>query len=259
MNRDLEAANLLTALPPGARSQLLAAHDGVVDNFRREHWEQAVLQGGKLCEAAYGIVDGYIRGSVPDRITKPQNMVEACRALEKLPSAGPLVGERSVRINIPRVILGVYEIRNNRGVGHIGGDVNPNKMDATFVLNASNWLVAELVRIFHDTDTASAEAAVDRLVERRVPLVWSVEDRKRVLNPSLKFLDQMMVLLYSEERGVGESDLVAWLEYSNPSVFRREVLARAHRQRLVEYDRRSRVVRISPRGLKYVEDNALLG
>ena len=71
----------------------------------------------------------------------------------------------AVRIQIPRVVVALYEVRNNRGVGRVGGDVNPNAMDASFVLASAKWLMAELVRIFHGVDTMTAEETVDRIVE----------------------------------------------------------------------------------------------
>ena len=43
------------------------------------------------------------------------------------------------------MIVALYEIRNDRGVGHTGGDVDPNHMDASMVLAGAKWLVAELV------------------------------------------------------------------------------------------------------------------
>lgn len=91
-------------------------------------------------------------------------MVSACRNLEK--EQGP----RSARIQIPRMVIALYEIRNNRGVGHAGGDVDPNHMDATAVVYMSKWVVAELVRLLHGLTTDEATELVDALVEREVAL-----------------------------------------------------------------------------------------
>ena len=73
---------------------------------------------------------------------RPSNFVEACRRLESN-SGGP----RSFKILIPRLLPLLYEIRNNRNVGHVGGDVDPNHMDATTVLAIVAWVMAELVRV----------------------------------------------------------------------------------------------------------------
>ncbi len=76
-------------------------------------------------------------------------------------------------------------MRNNRGVGHAGGDVSPNHMDAVTVLAMAKWLVAELVRVFHNVDTKTATAITDALVEREVPLIWRVGEKERVLKANL--------------------------------------------------------------------------
>src|SRR5258707_12835883 len=72
---------------------------------------------------------------------------------------------RSFQILIPRLLPALFEVRNNRGVGHAGGDVDPNHMDAVFVLSSCNWVMAELVRVFHDVSVAEAQTFVDKLVE----------------------------------------------------------------------------------------------
>jgi len=179
-------------------------------------------------------------------------MLQACLDFEK---ADPARFTRSIRIQIPRVILGLYEIRNNRGVGHVGGDVDPNHMDAVFVLASAKWIVAELVRVFHDVDIPTATKAVDALVDRTLPIVWEVSGRKRVLRTDLSMLDATLVLLYGTLGPVSEQALCEWVGHSNPSVYRRNVLAAAHKRRLLEYDRDGHTAEISPLGTQYVEEH----
>ena len=56
---------------------------------------------------------------------------------------------------------------NNRSVGHIGGDVDPNHMDAVAVLSMANWIMGELVRVYHALNVAEAQQLVDALAEVR--------------------------------------------------------------------------------------------
>ncbi|MCZ7597852.1 MAG: hypothetical protein M5U09_09145 [Gammaproteobacteria bacterium] len=131
-------------------------------------------------------------------------------------------------------------------------------MDAKLVLESSKWIVAELVRVFHEVDTAEAARVVDDLVEKTVPVVWRVGSKKRVLDPSLSKKDQTLLLLYSVSGPVSERDLVSWVEHSNASTYRRDVLRRCHRARLVEYNEESGEVELSPTGIAYVEENLAL-
>lgn len=244
---------VLGALPASLRDELLAAFGQIVKNFRERRWEPAELNGGKLCEVVHAILRGYIDGKYPTRAKKPRNMVDACKKLEQDGAAAP----RSIQIQIPRMLVALYEIRNNRNVGHVGGDVDPNHMDAVCVLQMSKWIVAELVRVLHNVDTDTATEIVDTLVERETPLIWEVNGRKRVLDTSLKMKPKTLLLLYASNGAVQDRDLVSWLEYSNASVYRRDVLRPAHKARLIEYDERTGTVHLSPRGVAYVEDELL--
>lgn len=244
---------LLAGLPNGLRKDLLAAYQEILNNYRERRWEPAELNGGKLCEVVFSVLRGYVDGKLPAKSSKPANMVDACRALEQAPNTF----SRPVRIQIPRMLLALYEIRNNRGVGHVGGDVDPNHMDATCVLEMSKWIMSELVRIFHSVTTQEATAAVDRLVERTLPIVWEVGQNLRILDPNMSMKDRSLVLLYHCDGAVQESDLVRWVEHSNPSVYRRDIIRPAHRAKLLEYDSNGKTIEISPLGIKHVEDSLL--
>lgn len=241
-------------LPPKLREDLLNAFEKIVRNFAEGRWEPAELNGGKLCEAVYSICRGIVDGSMPTRATKPGNMVKACRELEEGPKAA---APHSVRVQIPRILLGLYDIRNNRNVGHVGGDVDPNHMDAMFVLQSAKWVVAELVRVLHQMPVEDAVSLVDSLVEREVPLVWKVGDKRRVLDPKMSIKDKTLLLLHGSTMPVAEDVLCDWVEQPKLAVYRRDILRPTHKARLIEYDPGSKTVVISPRGVAYVEERLI--
>lgn len=244
--------DLLAGLPATLRKELLAAYEEILRNYRERRWEPAELNGGKLCEVVYTILKGHVAGVFPSRSSKPSNMVDACRALEQA-SAFP----RSIRIQIPRMLVALYEVRNNRGVGHVGGDVDPNHMDAACVLEMSKWVMSELVRVFHGTSTEEATKAVDLLVERTTPSVWKVGNNLRVLDHQKPMKDKVLLLAYHSRGAVREADVFSWVEHSNASVFRRDVVRPLHKTKLIEYDKDSKTIEISPLGIEYVEKRLL--
>ena len=229
------------------RDPLIEEFNKILRNFRERRWEPAELDGGKFCEVVYSIVSGHLDGAFPSSPSKPRNMHDACKALEH--KAGP----RSVRIQIPRMLIALYEIRNSRGVGHVGGDVNPNKQDATVVVGMAQWVMAELVRVFHDVDLRTAAAAVEKLVERTIPLIWDMDGLPRVLNPSLSARDRSLVVLYGNDR-MPAAQLAAAIEYNNLSRFRRTVLRKAHAEKLLDFNAATDRVVISPLGVRHVEE-----
>jgi len=249
----IESRLILSGIPNGLREPLLNEFRKLLRNYAEMRWEPAELNGGKLCEVVYTVIKGRIDGSFPPKPSKPRNLVDACRALERNANA-----PRSLRLQIPRLLVALYEVRNGRNVGHVGGDVDPSHMDANLVVSVAQWLMAELVRIFHNVTTQEASAAVESLIERRIPLLWQIGHRTRVLNASMSYRDKAFVILYGANSPIKAKDLVANVEYSNASVFRKKVLQPAHKAALVDFDKATDEVRLSPLGIRYVEENIAL-
>lgn len=182
----------LNVLPKGLRKPLLQEFANIINNYMESRWTPSELSGGRFCEIVYTILQGYVTRSYSSIPSKPRNFVDACRRLE-----GHTGVPRSFQILIPRLLPALYEIRNNRGVGHVGGDVDPNLMDSTAVVAIVSWIIAELIRVFHGVSTAEAQQLVNNLTERRVPLVWKSGEIRRVLNPRLSLKDQILLLIAS--------------------------------------------------------------
>ena len=253
----IDPSRVLAALPKALREKLLDSYQKIMSNYLERRWEPSELNGGKFCEVVYSIVDGALKGNFPANASKPTNMLAACQALEKQSADPNRVGDRSLRVLIPRLLPVLYEIRNNRGVGHVGGDVDPNHMDAEAVQAMTSWVMAELVRIFHGVTTEKAQDTVDALVERKSPLIWEIEAIKRVLDPKMSAKNQVLMLLHHSTGWVSATDLVNWVEYSNASMFRSKVLRPLHKDRLIEFDSKNARARISPLGGKTVEEELL--
>jgi hypothetical protein len=241
----------LSSLPSGLRDVLLAEFRSIVDNFMEGRWGAAELSGGRFCEVVYTILDGYAQGAYPPSPTKPSNFVQACRQLESYGSV-----PRSFQILIPRLLPALYEIRNNRNVGHVGGDVSPDLMDCSAVVAIASWILAEVIRVLHGAATQDAQRLVDNLAERRTRLVWKSGELRRVLDPSLPLKDQILVLVASCNSTVNADQLFEWTGYGNRGYFER-LLRRLHSERLIEYHLASHEVELLPPGSDYVA--SLLG
>ena len=127
------------------------------------------------------------------------------------------------------------------------------------VVSASDWIMAELVRLFHDISVNEAQSIVEALITKKVSIVWEVAGKKRVLNPKLKYPERTLLLLYdSHPKPLRDETLCEWTEYTNPAMYRTEVLKPLHKKKLVEYDINSGDVHLSPTGLRFVEDNISL-
>ena len=81
----------------------------------------------------------------------------------------------------------------------MGGDVDPNYMDAAFVVMSCSWVMGELIRVFHNVNIEEAQLLVDSLAQRRIPLIWEGHDTRRVLQPNLKIQSQTVTIGYFEK------------------------------------------------------------
>lgn len=232
---------------------LIDSYIEIKENYFLNHLEPSELNGGKFVEAGIRIIQFVLDNGHYTPIGKTiPDMIGTLRKFEQNPDKNIL---ESFRINIPRNLASIYNIRNKRGVGHLGGDVNPNLPDANLIIACCDWVLAELFRINYNCALDEAQKMVDLLVQRKNPLVYEFDDVKRVLNPKLSFKIQTLLLLAHEHpTRTNEEDLIKWIEPSNVAVYRKNVLKLLHKTRMIDYRNDGSCV-ILPTGLKYIEDN----
>jgi hypothetical protein len=171
-------------------------------------------------------------------------------ALERVPSA---CAHDSLRVHIPRALWAVYGVRNRRDVGHIGGDVNPNRADAYFVVALCDWVLSEFIRLTVNCSLVEAQGMVDNLVERKVPIIQDFNRFPKILRSDLAIPDQILALAYrSGANGVAIEDLQRWLKPAKPGPISVAVL-RLDRKALLHRDGSRCFITLS--GIRYVEKN----
>ncbi len=247
----IAASRALSAIPAGLRDPLITEYQTIVQNWLEQRWLPSELHGGRFSEIVYTILDGHVKGKYAAAPSKPANFAEACKKLEGNKAAHI---PRSFQILIPRMLPALYEVRNNRNVGHVGGDVDPNHMDSMMILSMANWIMAELVRVFHGLTIVQAQLVVDTLAEVRIPVVWSDGGSiKRVLRPELKLSDQILILASVSVPDVTSKELIDWIEEDDKGYFVR-TLRGLHAKRFIEFTESADKVKILPPGAKFVQD-----
>ena len=189
-----ELSAALFAIPDALREPLIAQFVEALEEYRCSDWEKVGTKAGKFCEIAYCICEGHATGNFPTAPAKPGNMLQSCQKLE----AHNKAKGRPVCIQIPRVLIGLYELRNNRAIGHVSGELDPNHMDAEFFLRGMKWIMAEFIRTFSSLPIDDSRAIVEAVTTRTLHLVWAQDGLKRVLKPSLDTRDQVLLLAYNE-------------------------------------------------------------
>lgn len=245
----------LGRVPAKLKAKLLLTYRELKESFLHGRFELSGLKGGKFCEVALRILQNELTGTFIPFGSKIPNYKLECEKLEKLPSS---VGPESLRILVPRALMFLYTLRNKRDIGHVGGDIDANEIDAATCIRLADWCLCELIRVFYALPIEEAQSLVDSIAERRLPLVWEVVGKKRILHTGLGYKGQVLLLLYAHPGGsLPVEDLLEWTEGSRKDNFVRSVILPLHSARLVEYDRGTSFVFISPTGSKKVEDELL--
>ena len=236
---------LKAKFPPDVIDALLAAYKEIESNFALRKWKASELDAGHFVEAARRIIDHALTGSHIPIGSKLADFSDV-----ELRRYEQQKGDESYRMLIPRILKSVYNIRNKRGVGHLGA-VSPNEMDATYIMYSTKWVLAEIVRLSSGLSATETQKAIDAIVERRLSVLWKHEGIARVLASGLTAREQVLILLY-DESPQPESKLQAAVEYRKLTNFRK-ILGRLHDERLIEY-RLGETAHITPKGLLAAEE-----
>lgn len=250
----LESA--LNGVPTAIRKRLIKSYLELKSNLSESRHEAAGLSAGKLCESVLRLLQGRAHGQHTPFGKQIPNFADECRKIITSKATSQL--SDSEKAVLPRAIVFLYTMRNKRGIGHVGGDVDPNAIDSALMGQTADWIICELIRVHHQLSFEEAQDLVDSLAIRQLPDIWEVAGKKRVLRDGLRASDEALLLLYSaKDQAVLTEDLIAWIEYSNPRVFKSNVLRKLHDKRHLEWDKEEEFVVLSPKGAIYVEENLL--
>jgi len=150
------------------------------------------VEGGRFSEAIFRILE-YI---TTKQYTPLNKKIDTEKILLKLANLQIGTCSDSIRLHIPRTLRVVYDIRNNRDAAHLSDGIDPNLQDATLVCACVDWVMAELVRLYHGVSADEAHKIVENLVTKKAPVVEEFGETLKTLNPVLGISDRILVLLY---------------------------------------------------------------
>lgn len=244
----------LQGIPQVFRIKIIDSYISLRESYDEHNDDTTALRGGRFFEAVLRFLQKNLTNSYTLFGQQIPNFSLACRRLEQVAKS---TGHESLRLMIPRALDFGYTLRNKRGIGHIGGDVEANGIDAATVARIADWCLCELMRIFHTLSLEEAQAILDAISVRQLPKVWTVAGKKRVLQSGLSKKSETLLLLHGEMRtGVPIESLLEWTEYGRMSDYKRWVLQPLHKERLIEFDKETDIAIITPKGASMVEREA---
>ncbi|HEU4326589.1 MAG TPA: hypothetical protein VFS21_25835, partial [Roseiflexaceae bacterium] len=222
----------------------------VKHQFLLRKYQPAELNAARFCECVLRIIE-YINSNNLT-YTSFGKQIDTNAIIRNVENNTSL--KDTLRFLIPRLVRVILDVRNKRDVAHVGGEVNPNYSDSLLVVHATDWILTEIVRHFHNCSIEEAQRIVQSINEAKIPIVADVNGFIRVQNTSLDARRKTLVILYYKRpSSVSDADLCKWARYGNPSRFKIEILKSLDSDAFIHYENRMCV--LLDKGLIYVENN----
>jgi hypothetical protein len=240
----------LSSIPQALVDSLLSEYQKIHEQYFLGRWEPSQLNGGRFAESILRIIEYKCNTHFT-----PIGVQLNRRSIIDVAERNTILPD-SLRFQIPRIASLMLDFRNNRNVGHLGR-IEVNRMDSTFVLQAANWIVAELIRLETHMDPAAAEVEMHKIIERKVPIIEETGGRLKILDPSMDTREKILVICYQKfPNSTSETDLLDWVEYDTHNKGRfRSYLKELNDDRRIDY-RNGNIV-LTKRGVLWVEKNII--
>lgn len=227
--RNLLEHVLLAKYPDDVVGELLDSYFNIKENFYLQRFKSSELEGGFFVECVRRIIEIELFNKVIPIGSNLNNLSD--QEIRRYENA---VGDESYRLHIPKALRSIYNLRNKRGVGHLS-NISPNLIDSTYIVSTCDWILAEIIRLNSNLCPAKCQRLIDGLVEKKIPLIFDNGKVQRILDIQMSKKEQVLALLYHNSNVLSDTQLLEYIEYSNPSTFKSKILLDLHKQRLIEY------------------------
>jgi hypothetical protein len=194
------AEELSKSIPSELAEDLTSSYEGIQIEFRKGHWDETLWKAGKYAENVFRILEFLLTGKIGK---EAPNFRETKEELEKTPAKQL---PESMRILVPRIATSlIYDPRSKRATVHIK-EISPDYMDASLVITACSWILAEFVRLYHTSDSRKIVELMNELVQRKVPFIETHKGKMFVTKP-IDCRSEILLLLLNSPDGASRRDI----------------------------------------------------
>jgi len=207
---------------------LIESYEKVLIEYKRAKWGDTLLFAGRFVENVFRILH-YIRtGEVVKEIESIQDEIKLLQneSKDKL--------DESIRIIIPRIASSIpYTLRSKRDVAHVKF-VDPSYIDATLSVTACDWILAELIRLYHTSNENKILEMINVLIRKKMPFIER-HGEEIFITKRFGWKGEILLLLSEAPDGLERSEIGKVLErYYAPSTIT-EALQKLVEERFVVY------------------------
>ena len=203
-------------LDAGLAASLISEFVSCERRFIHRDWEPSQLDGGQFAEIASRIIYHLDSG-----ILNQSKSVDDCLRYIENDAVSHAIVPRQDALHVSKVIRTIYKFRSQRGAVHISANYTPNHMDSKLVIECVRWVMAELLRIFWNSDRDAVARAIRELLQFDVPSIGKFDGHLLVQRVDLKADEEVLLLLhYGGDAGLSRNELGRYAMFSAASVTR---------------------------------------
>jgi hypothetical protein len=184
--------------------QLIDEALAVEEAFLLKRWKYTELDGGRFTEVAARIVYAADSGNV----SMNKSVDDCVKYIDnnQLPHHFP---EPKSAIHIAKVIRAVYKLRSQRGAVHVSATYTANEIDSRLIVESVRWILAEILRIFVNSDRETVADSIRNLARFPQPLIRFYEDLPLLQSISFTTEEEVLTHLLYADNGLKIGELIA--------------------------------------------------
>ena len=247
MSTDLaQVRTLLGPLPSELVDVLLDEFEELRRRFLLRDWGPSELNGGRFAEGVLRVLEWMM----DQRYTPLGKQLNREKIKNRAKDNTSLRDGFRFQVRVCTDLL--LDVRNKRDVGHLGTDIDVNRMDSELVLRLCSWILAEMVREFGGSDPETAQSLIDKISVEQVPWIEEVDGDLLILATELQADDRTLLALHhAHPSSVPITDLRARVRYSNSTDFRKKVLAKLQKPLFIHV--KNGAATITTKGVREIE------
>jgi hypothetical protein len=218
----IDKAALISSVCPPLDAKLT---EQLIDEFISQErryilrdWGPATLDGGQFAEAAARILYHQDSG----RIDYKASVGDCLTYIEDSKNNNQhFYPDRKSALHTARVIRTIYKFRSDRGAVHIDPNYDANQLDSKLVIENSQWVLSEILRVFWTGDRAIVASTIREIIQYDVPAIGNYEGRLIVQRVDCTAEEEVLILLhYAGEKGFSRNELGKFVQVSPSNVTR---------------------------------------
>lgn len=203
MIRGALGEKLATAIDSTLAEQLIEEATSIEEAFLLRKWKYTELDGGRFAEVAARILYSVDSGN----LSRTRSVDDCLKYIENNQVAHSFP-EPQAAAHMAKVLRAVYKLRSQRGAVHVSPTYSANEIDSRLVIEATRWLLAEILRIFVTSDRVAVAAAVRELARFPQPVIRLYQEIPLLQSVSFTTEEEVLAHLLNSDDGMTTAELV---------------------------------------------------